>query len=521
MESLITQFWRFNLEFSLLLTGILLARYIVRSTTKNYNAYLLWVSIPLAFAIAAISKLMPAQMQVQTQTLANMQASLQNYSSQTTATNTYLGEVALVWLIVTAALLIRLALQHKNLRKELRAITSQQSLNIESNYPVVTIDRSNFSPAVYGFLQPKIYFPAALKNELTAEQVSLIVQHEEHHIKQGHLWLNLAWDVLVCLFWFNPFMYWSRQRFRHDQELYCDYLVLNHSNTHRQKSYGHALLSTISATHSVSLLCSWKSLNHLEERIMNIKSSSSPFNKIMLALSTFAIVGSASLYAMAGSHKEGEAGHDDKQGHKHVEKRVIMMEHDESSDRKIKINLDGKQYVEKNGEKYVIEDGNQRPMTEEEQKTFESHVSSAQKHTKVVKHKKHIKGKDGKTGHKMIKVIRTEGGEEMSEEEIAKIIEEAEAMAEGALSEVEIELMEHEVEMASVEKEMENAMRDLEAAYEERAISQKEMKKAQKQIESARAQLEADRKKMEASIEQARKQTEKVRKDLNKDKRAY
>lgn len=163
--------------------------------------------------------------------------------------------LGIVWSIVAILLVLRLVHQHLELRRKLAVMTVAIDIGCESTYPLVGIDNDEFSPAVYGFIKPKIYFPIQLQATLSDKQIERIIRHEEHHITQQHFWLNLFWDILVCAFWFNPLMYLSRQGFRHDQELFFDYLVLNKSNNHSDnQNYGYALLSTVTATHSVSLL---------------------------------------------------------------------------------------------------------------------------------------------------------------------------------------------------------------------------------------------------------------------------
>ena len=49
--------WQYNVEFTILLAVILLARYLVRKTTRVYNAYLLWASIPLGILLAGLVSL--------------------------------------------------------------------------------------------------------------------------------------------------------------------------------------------------------------------------------------------------------------------------------------------------------------------------------------------------------------------------------------------------------------------------------------------------------------------------------
>ena len=297
MIDFIKSLWLGNIELSLLFVAVLIARLAMRKTAKVYNSYFLWASVPIGLII---SNIVPRMTFLATP-IGNVNLMVNSYILE--PQNAFNGW-ALVWPIwgtVTMLLLARLLHQHWHLRMELKTITAPNCLDLESSYPIVEIAKADFLPAVYGFLTPKIYFPVQLANELSPQQVKLIIRHEEQHIKQQHLWLNLLWDIVVCVFWFNPLAYLSRQGFRHDQELYCDYLVLNKSTQHDQQNYGHALLSTVSATHSVSLLCSWKAFNQIEERIMNIKQSTTLKTKIttklLLAICTASIVAASSVYA--------------------------------------------------------------------------------------------------------------------------------------------------------------------------------------------------------------------------------
>lgn len=285
--------WQVNIEFSLLLLAILVMRYVVRKTTRNYNAYLLWLSIPLALVGGVLMSL--ARFSEPPVAVASVM--VRSYLVEPVQSIDYWAYIAYGWLALAPIFLARLLIQHAKLRRDLRSIAIDAAHGLKSSYPIVLIDKLDFSPAVYGFWKPKIYFPIQLMDELSTEQVSLIIKHEEHHIKQQHLWLNLLWDVAVCCLWFNPLIYIARQGFRHDQELFCDYLVLNKSSDGDQESYGLALLTTVSATHSVSLLCSWKAFNQLEERIMNIKRPNNKVGKLLLLSCGLCIVGATSLYA--------------------------------------------------------------------------------------------------------------------------------------------------------------------------------------------------------------------------------
>lgn len=350
ITTFLKDFWQINIEFSLLLLAILVARYVVRKTIRNYNAYLIWLSIPLALIGAVVMSFI----RFTEPPVVAASEMVHSYLIEPVQSIDYWAYIGYGWLALALIFLARLLVQHAKLRRDLHSITLDAAHGLESSYPIVLIDKLGFSPAVYGFWKPKIYFPIKLMDELSSEQVSLIIKHEEHHIKQQHLWLNLVWDIAVCCFWFNPLVYIARKGFRHDQELFCDYLVLNKSNNGDQESYGLALLSTVSATHSVSLLCSWKAFNQLEERIMNIKQPVSRLSKCLLLAFSTSIVGLTSLYAVG----------DDGVGHLKIGTHVLL-------------GLDNKVYV--------VEDDVKRPATEAEIKHMGDWIEEVQNQPPISK----------------------------------------------------------------------------------------------------------------------------------------
>lgn len=366
MNSWLSSLWHFNVDISVIIITVLLARMLVRRTTKNYNAYALWLAIPLGYFIAQLV----SQLNLTTDTYIAVQGAVNTLVVRPVETMNNYSLLIWAWGIVTLVLLLRLVWQHIQLRQELKRLqVAEYKAFPDAKYQVVAIEHKDMSPAVYGFLKPRIYFPTHLVQTLSYQQQQLIIEHEQHHIKQKHLWLNLAWDLLVCFAWFNPLVYFARKNFRHDQELYCDYLVLNKTDKHAKKAYGHALLSTISATHSVSLLCSWKAFNQLEERIMNISKPLSKKGKLALTLSACFVVAFSGAYAtIAKSNAETRV-------EKEVEIRKTKSS-DASGAKSIQATIveNGVTYKNDNGVYTIEEDGQTRAMTNGEIVEYEKRL---------------------------------------------------------------------------------------------------------------------------------------------------
>lgn len=468
-------FWQFNLDLSVVVLTVLLVRFFIRKTTKSYNSYLLWLAIPVGFLVAKI--------------IASIEFS--------TASSSYIGQavsamiikpvetlqnywwLGALWLSGTTLLLLRLIIQHVELRKDLKNIQRPLSqlpgadMFASRQYRVVAVEHKDMSPAVYGFIKPTIYFPIHVAEKLSMEQVQLIIEHEEQHIKQKHLWLNLLWDVLVCVGWFNPLIYIARKDFRHDQELFCDYLVLNKTSQSRTKDYGHALLSTVSATHSVSLLCSWKVFNQLEERIMNITKPINRRGKAALTLGAGLVLSCCAVYAANKEIKE---------------ERIIVSENilvDDNNNEKIVVEYqdDSGVYIQENGKFYVEENGKRREMTEAERAEFE------RKHEEAMEQLA------------------------LSEEELILIEKEIEE------AHKELELHAEEIEMAQAEMEsahdaIAEAQEEIELEFEKGNLTKEQMHQIKEDLHRAREEMARDREFVRVDIERARKDLERAKVDI-------
>ena len=79
------------------------------------------------------------------------------------------------------------------------------------------------SPCVAGLFRPQIY----LTFGLTESEKSYILAHERQHIKNGdHIWKMLAW-LIMCVHWFNAFLWPLFYRaFLSQVEDACDQRVL-------------------------------------------------------------------------------------------------------------------------------------------------------------------------------------------------------------------------------------------------------------------------------------------------------
>ncbi len=122
------------------------------------------------------------------------------------------------------------------------------------------------SPFVMGYVKPRIYIP------FSVEQTDLpyIVAHEKTHIAYFDHFGKLLGYFLLCVYWFNPFIWGAYIYYCKDLELACDERVILQLGDAERKPYSQALLAC-SVTNK-SLLQSPLAFSEaaIKERILHI-----------------------------------------------------------------------------------------------------------------------------------------------------------------------------------------------------------------------------------------------------------
>lgn len=111
-----------------------------------------------------------------------------------------------------------------------------------SRTPPVWLSLEVESPAVSGLWRPVLLLPAGFPADFTAAEARLILLHEFSHLKRHDLAQNWLLFALQALHWFNPLIWFSFARLRHDRESACDARVLALDGEDRRADYGNALL---------------------------------------------------------------------------------------------------------------------------------------------------------------------------------------------------------------------------------------------------------------------------------------
>lgn len=94
--------------------------------------------------------------------------------------------------------------------------------------PALRRSKSASVPFACGLVRRTIVLPDDLINELSAEQLDVVLAHELAHHRRGDLWVNALQTTAFVAFWFHPVYWWLTRAMRQVREECCDDLLLAH-----------------------------------------------------------------------------------------------------------------------------------------------------------------------------------------------------------------------------------------------------------------------------------------------------
>ena len=161
----------------------------------------------------------------------------------------------LIWLagalILAGYILLRNIILWRAVKSE-RQVTDQQILElledckmqmrIQTVVGVVVTDKVK-SPALFGFVRPRLLLPQGLLEELDLDELQYVFLHELAHLKRRDIYLGWMVSLLQVLHWFNPLIWFAFRRMRTDQEMACDALALSTMNIEESPQYGRTLVN--------------------------------------------------------------------------------------------------------------------------------------------------------------------------------------------------------------------------------------------------------------------------------------
>ena len=100
------------------------------------------------------------------------------------------------------------------------------------------------TPFAAGVFHPGIAVPAVMIEQFGTEELEMILFHEKTHIRLGHLWYYLLWDVIRVLLWPNFLLSVCMREFREDLEDICDQATMQEGGMDAYE-YGKLLIGSI------------------------------------------------------------------------------------------------------------------------------------------------------------------------------------------------------------------------------------------------------------------------------------
>lgn len=141
------------------------------------------------------------------------------------------------------------------------------------------------SPLTYGILHPVILLPKKLdRNDQAALQY--VLTHEYVHIRRFDAITKILFAAVLCIHWFNPFVWVMYVLANRDIELSCDAWVIRMMGEKKRSSYALMLIKMEERRNGMSALCSHFGKNAISERIEAIMK----FKKTSILACAFALV---------------------------------------------------------------------------------------------------------------------------------------------------------------------------------------------------------------------------------------
>ena len=137
---------------------------------------------------------------------------------------------SVLWIIGLAALLIYTVISTLRLKNKI----STAVLLRDNIYQSEAVD----SPFIFGIIKPKFYIPFTLSQDT----LQYVEAHENAHMKRFDHVTKLIGFIILCLHWFNPFVWLAYSLFCKDIELACDEKVIRNMEIEKRKEYATAIL---------------------------------------------------------------------------------------------------------------------------------------------------------------------------------------------------------------------------------------------------------------------------------------
>jgi beta-lactamase regulating signal transducer with metallopeptidase domain len=229
-------------------------------------AYWLWLLVPMT----TITVLVPGPSQVALPAAVEIPIQIQSTwlsppSGDISVRTAWINAILAIWVAGLTAVLAAMAVHQRRFARTIGSLVADARGFFRSE--------AISSPMLVGVWHSRILVPADFEAIYSVAEQELVLAHEYAHRRRMDVAINALASLALCVFWFNPLMYWALVWIRGDQELACDAEVLS-DRADARRVYADMLLKTQLAAESAWLVpvgCHWQSSHPLKERILMLK----------------------------------------------------------------------------------------------------------------------------------------------------------------------------------------------------------------------------------------------------------
>lgn len=203
-----------------------------------------------------------------------------------------------LWISISFILLMVLIVTYVKTSSFLKYKNLKHLTDIVKNRRIINIYTSNEVdiPMVIGIIKPKILLPQSLDKEDTILLEHILI-HESIHIKRFDNGLKLFAIFLLCIYWFNPFVWLVYKYLNQDIEISCDEKVVKIIGQNNKKSYAESLIKIVeNIQYSKVYLFSTFGTSDLKERMSYIIKPKK-MNIMLYTFSLFLVIGMVTAFA--------------------------------------------------------------------------------------------------------------------------------------------------------------------------------------------------------------------------------
>lgn len=177
-----------------------------------------------------------------------------------------IGYGYLFGMVLSGVLIFR---QHRKIYKQIECM-EQKTIDGKKVY----ISETPITPFTIGVFHSKVVVPKVITDTFGEKELQAVLLHERTHIRLGHLWFYLLWDILRMLLWINPLLTYCMRYFKEDMEDICDLVTIQKGNSTAYE-YGQVLLKSVKLLKTQNMgmsaaLVGERDYQDLKHRIINV-----------------------------------------------------------------------------------------------------------------------------------------------------------------------------------------------------------------------------------------------------------